>query len=73
MRGGGFNQERVWAGKERGEFATLSAVTPLMALKLGRLLLASPEMWLSLQQAYDLAVVRSERGDEIEGVEGLAV
>lgn len=49
-----------------------SAVSPLMALKLGRLLGTSAEMWMNLQQTYDLAVVAGERAKEIEQVEALA-
>lgn len=52
-------------------FIGKSAVTPFVALKLGRLLGTSPEMWLNLQQAYDLATVRGEKGDEIDKVERL--
>ncbi|MEZ5692803.1 MAG: HigA family addiction module antitoxin [Altererythrobacter sp.] len=53
-------------------FTGKSAVTPFVALKLGRLLGTSPEMWLNLQQAYDLAMVRGEKGEEIDKVERLA-
>ncbi len=53
-------------------FTGKSAATPFVALKLGRLLGTSPEMWLNLQQAYDLVVVRGEKGDEIDKVEQLA-
>ena len=48
------------------------AVTPLMAHKLARLLCTSPEMWMNLQQTYDLAVVAAERSKEIAQVEALA-
>ena len=33
-------------------FTGKSAVSPIVALKLGRLLGTSPEMWLNLQQVY---------------------
>ena len=36
------------------------------ALRLGRWLGTSAEFWLNLQQAYDLEVIRAERGAEIE-------
>ena len=52
--------------------ARRSAVTPLMAHKLARLLGTSPEMWMNLQQSYDLAVVAEEKKRDIERVEALA-
>jgi addiction module HigA family antidote len=49
-----------------------SAVTPLMAHKLARLLGTSPEVWMNLQQAYDLAVVAAEKRAELDRIEALA-
>lgn len=48
-----------------------SAVSTVVALKLSRLLGTSPEMWLNMQQAYDLAVTAEDRRQEIERVEAL--
>ena len=42
------------------------SITADTALRLGRWLGTSPELWLSLQQAYDLETAKLERGVEIE-------
>lgn len=42
------------------------SITADTALRLSRWLGSSPEFWLNLQQAYDLAVARAERDAEIE-------
>lgn len=52
-------------------FEGKSAVSTVLALKLARLLGTSPQVWLNLQQTYDLAVVGSERRAEIERVQAL--
>lgn len=41
------------------------AVTPDIALRLGRFFGNDPQFWLDLQSAYDLAVTRRERGERI--------
>lgn len=48
-----------------------SAVSTILALKLARMLGTSPESWLRMQQAYDLAVVVADKAPEIEKVEAL--
>ncbi|HTK71941.1 MAG TPA: HigA family addiction module antitoxin [Croceibacterium sp.] len=48
-----------------------SAVSTVLALKLARMLGTSPELWLNMQQAFDLATVGLERRKEIEQVEAL--
>lgn len=48
-----------------------SAVSTVVALKLSRLLGTSPEMWLNMQQAYDLAIAATSRREEIERVNAL--
>lgn len=48
-----------------------SAVTPVTALKLSRLLKTTPELWLNLQRAYDLAMAMRDSKAEIEQVEAL--
>lgn len=49
-----------------------AAISPLMAHKLARLLGTSPEMWMNLQQAYDLAVVAADKRAELDRIEALA-
>ena len=49
-----------------------SAISPLMAHKLGKLLGTSPEMWMNLQQTYDLALVAAEQSTAIDRVDALA-
>ena len=43
-----------------------------MAHKLARLLDTSPEMWMNLQQAYDMAVVAQDKLSELDRIEALA-
>jgi addiction module HigA family antidote len=54
-------------------FVGKSGVSTLLALKLARFLGTSPQIWLNLQQAYDLAIVGDMRRAEIEKVETLEV
>ena len=42
------------------------AVTPDTALRLSRYFDTTPELWLNLQQAYDLSVARAAIGTRIE-------
>ena len=49
-----------------------SSVTPLLAYKLARLLDTSPEMWMNLQQAYDLAIIAQDKRSELDRIEALA-
>jgi addiction module HigA family antidote len=42
------------------------AVSAEMALKLGRLLNVSPELWMGVQADYDLEIVRSRRAARIQ-------
>ena len=48
-----------------------SAVSTVLALKLGRMLNTSPESWLSMQQAYDLANLDPSKHAEVEKVRAL--
>ena len=41
-------------------------ITPDMALRLGRFFKTGPELWLNLQQRYDLKVAKSKIGAEID-------
>lgn len=41
-------------------------ISPETALRLGRFFGNSPEFWLAMQAAHDLAVLRREKGDRIE-------
>ncbi len=41
-------------------------ITPDMALRLGRFFKTGPELWLNIQQRYDLKVAKSEIGEEID-------
>ena len=43
-----------------------TAITSDLALRLARCFRTSPQFWLSLQTAYDLAVAQAEHGAEIE-------
>lgn len=43
-------------------------VTPNLALRLTRLVGGSPETWLRLQDAYDLAEVQEQIGEELAGI-----
>ena len=47
-------------------------VTPLMALKLGKLCGNGPDLWLALQARYDLAKLGKERRTEIAAIPTLA-
>ena len=42
------------------------AITPDTALRLARYFGTTPEFWLNLQTAYDLKVVKREKGTRIE-------
>jgi antitoxin HigA-1 len=44
------------------------AVTPDTALRLARYFDTTPELWLNLQQAYDLSVALAEHGAHINDV-----
>ncbi len=48
-----------------GIMAAERAVTPDTALRLARYFGTTPELWLNLQQAYDLSKAIAERGAEI--------
>ncbi|MGB3471648.1 MAG: HigA family addiction module antitoxin [Erythrobacter sp.] len=48
-----------------------SSVSTILALKLGRLLGTSPEIWLNMQRQYDLATLGPDKLAEIEKVEAL--
>lgn len=48
-----------------GVLAGTIAVTPAMALRLGKFCGNGPELWLSMQQAYDLWHAEREMKDEI--------
>jgi addiction module HigA family antidote len=49
-----------------------AAVTPIVALKLGKLYGNGPELWLNLQSRYDLDRLGRERRREIAAVPTLA-
>lgn len=44
------------------------AVTPDTALRLARYFGTTPQLWLNLQQAYDLSEAIAENGEHINGV-----
>lgn len=48
-----------------------SAISTLLALKLAKLLGTTPQVWLNMQQAFDLATIAQDRGAEIEKVQPL--
>jgi len=48
-----------------------SAVTPEMALRLGRYFGNAPEFWLNMQTAFDLAAAQVRLKDELEKIEPL--
>jgi addiction module HigA family antidote len=52
--------------------AARAAVTPIMALKLGKLCGNGPELWLNLQTRYDLERLGRKRRKEIAAVPTLA-
>lgn len=47
-------------------------VTAELALKLGKALGQSPEYWLNLQAAYDLARARKTAGQSLKNIEAVA-
>lgn len=52
-------------------YAILNAeqsLTSDMALRIGKLTGTSPEMWLNLQQAYDLKVSEAKLAEELKGI-----
>ena len=50
-----------------------TAITPLTALKLSRLLSTTPDLWLNLQQRYDLAAVSKAKAAQISQVRVLEI
>jgi addiction module HigA family antidote len=48
--------------------AERAAVTPDMALRLGKLCGNGPELWLALQTRYDLERLRREMADELDAI-----
>jgi addiction module HigA family antidote len=48
-------------------------VTPIMALRLGKLCGNGPELWLNLQKRYDLQRAEQELGKRIEAIPTLQV
>ena len=48
-------------------------VTPIMALRLGKLCGNGPELWLNLQKRYDLQRAERELGDKIKAIPTLKV
>lgn len=48
------------------------AISPEMALRLGKLFGNGPELWLRLQQAYDLAKAASALADDLAQIETVA-
>ncbi|QJE72525.1 HigA family addiction module antidote protein [Aerophototrophica crusticola] len=51
-----------------GLLAEKAAVTPAMALRLGKLCGNGPDLWLTLQARHDLARLRREMAAEIERI-----
>lgn len=45
-----------------------AAITPDMALRLGKLLGGSPDIWLALQQSHDLRIREKEIGRELKKI-----
>jgi antitoxin HigA-1 len=43
-------------------------ISPNLALRLGKLVGGGPEIWLSMQQAYDLAETKAEIADELKNI-----
>jgi antitoxin HigA-1 len=73
-------------GVSQAEFARASGVSAMrishvltgarpvsadLALRFGKVLGQSPEYWLNLQAAYDLAMARDALGDKLKGVRPL--
>lgn len=48
-------------------------VTPVMALRLGKLCGNGPDLWLNLQKRYDLYQAQQELGDKIKNIPTLEV
>ena len=48
-------------------------VTPIMALRLGKLCGNGPELWLNLQKRYDLQEAEQRLGDKIKAIPTLEV
>jgi addiction module HigA family antidote len=48
-------------------------VTPIMALRLGKLCGNGPELWLNLQKRYDLKRAERELGEQIKTIPTLDV
>src|SRR5712692_4108359 len=48
-------------------------VTPVMALRLGKLCGNGPDLWLNLQKRYDLQCAELELGEEIKAIPTLEV
>jgi antitoxin HigA-1 len=48
-------------------------VTPVMALRLGKLCGNGPDLWLNLQNRYDLHRARQEMGEKIKAIPTLEV
>ncbi|MBR1286724.1 HigA family addiction module antidote protein [Bradyrhizobium sp. AUGA SZCCT0177] len=48
-------------------------VTPVMALRLGKLCGNGPDLWLNLQKRYDLDQAERELGEDIKNIPMLAV
>jgi antitoxin HigA-1 len=44
-------------------------ITADTALRLGRWFGTGPQLWLNLQQAYDLDLARQQLGEELEAIE----
>jgi len=43
-------------------------VTPNLALRIGKLVGGGPEIWLAMQQNYDLAAIKAEIASELDGI-----
>jgi antitoxin HigA-1 len=48
-------------------------VTPIMALRLGKLCGNGPDLWLNLQKRYDLQQAERKLGDKIKNIPTLEV
>ena len=49
-------------------FAANQSLTPSVALRVAKLTATSAEMWLDIQQAYDLAAARATDGEILQNV-----